>query len=408
MYDLIVVGGGAAGMMAAGIAANRGKEVLLLEKNEQLGKKILITGKGRCNLTNDCGIEEIIKNFPDNGKFLYSALYTFSNWQLKDFFNKLGVKTKVERGDRVFPVSDSARDVVEALKRFIKDAGVEVKLKTSVEKIIAENREVKGVKTSGGKEYYTSNVLIAVGGKSYPTTGSSGDGYTMAEDLGHNIRSVKPSLVPLKTKEEWVKELQGLNLRNVSATLMIDDKKKKEEFGEMLFTHFGVSGPIILTLSRDVVDYLGKAQIKLRINLKPALSYEQLDNRLQRDFEEYSRKQFKNSLGDLLPSKLIPVIINLSSISEDKEVNQITKEERQELVELLTNLEITIIGTMGFNLSIVTKGGVATDEINPSTMESKLVQGLYFAGEVIDVDAYTGGFNLQGAFSMGYLVGNNI
>jgi hypothetical protein len=408
MYDLIVVGGGAAGMMAAGIAANRGKEVLLLEKNEQLGKKILITGKGRCNLTNDCGIEEIIKNFPDNGKFLYSALYTFSNWQLKDFFNKLGVKTKVERGDRVFPVSDSARDVVEALKRFIKDAGVEVKLKTSVEKIIAENREVKGVKTSGGKEYYTSNVLIAVGGKSYPTTGSSGDGYTMAEDLGHNIRSVKPSLVPLKTKEEWVKELQGLNLRNVSATLMIDDKKKKEEFGEMLFTHFGVSGPIILTLSRDVVDYLGKARIKLRINLKPALSYEQLDNRLQRDFEEYSRKQFKNSLGDLLPSKLIPVIINLSSISEDKEVNQITKEERQELVELLTNLEITIIGTMGFNLSIVTKGGVATDEINPSTMESKLVQGLYFAGEVIDVDAYTGGFNLQGAFSMGYLVGNNI
>ncbi|PRX27462.1 hypothetical protein BX659_11651 [Orenia metallireducens] len=408
MYDLIVVGGGAAGMMASGIAANRGKKVLLLEKNEQLGKKILITGKGRCNLTNDCEIEEIIKNFPDNGKFLYSALYTFSNWQLKDFFNKLGVKTKVERGDRIFPISDSARDVVEALKRFITDAGVEIKLKTSVDKVIAEGKEVKGVKDSDEKEYYSSNVLIAVGGKSYPTTGSSGDGYTMAEELGHDISMIKPSLVPLKTKEEWVKELQGLNLRNVSATLIIDGKRKKEEFGEMLFTHFGVSGPIILTLSRDVVDYLGKAQIKLSINLKPALSYEQLDNRLQRDFEEYSRKQFKNSLGDLLPSKLIPVIISLSSIPEDKEVNQITKEERQELLELLSNLEVTVIGTMGFNLSIVTKGGIATEQINPSTMESKLIQGLYFAGEVIDVDAYTGGFNLQGAFSMGYLVGSSI
>lgn len=408
MYDLIVVGGGAAGMMASGIAANRGKKVLLLEKNEQLGKKILITGKGRCNLTNDCEIEEIIKNFPDNGKFLYSALYTFSNWQLKDFFNKLGVKTKVERGDRIFPISDSARDVVEALKRFIIDAGVEIKLKTSVDKVIAEGKEVKGVKDSDEKEYYSCNVLIAVGGKSYPTTGSSGDGYTMAEELGHDISTIKPSLVPLKIKEDWVKELQGLNLRNVSVALIIDGKKKREEFGEMLFTHFGVSGPITLTLSRDVVDYLGKAQIKLSINLKPALSYEQLDNRLQRDFEEYSRKQFKNSLGDLLPSKLIPVIISLSSIPEDKEVNQITKEERQELLELLSNLEVTVIGSMGFNLSIVTKGGIATEQINPSTMESKLIQGLYFAGEVIDVDAYTGGFNLQGAFSMGYLVGSSI
>ncbi|TDX52090.1 NAD(P)/FAD-dependent oxidoreductase [Orenia marismortui] len=407
-YDLIVVGGGPAGMMAAGTAANRGKKVLLIEKNAQVGKKILITGKGRCNLTNDCQVEDIIDNFPNTGKFLYSSLYSFSNWQLRDFFKQLGVETKVERGNRVFPVSDSARDIVEALKNFMENAGVEIKLNTAIKEIITEDKKVVGVRSRDGEVYSANNVLVAVGGKAYPTTGSSGDGYGMAKSLGHNLIQAKPSLVPLKVKEEWFKELQGLNLKNVTVSLVIDGKKKKEEFGEMLFTHFGVSGPIILTLSRDVLDYLGKHQIKLAINLKPALSYEQLDNRLQRDFEKYSRKQFKNSLIDLLPSKIIPVIVNLLSIPEDKFVHQITTEEREEIISLLTNLEITIIGTMGFRQAIVTSGGIDTDEINPSTMESKIIDSLYFAGEVIDVDAYTGGYNLQGAFSMGYVVGNNI
>ncbi|WP_018249671.1 BaiN/RdsA family NAD(P)/FAD-dependent oxidoreductase [Orenia marismortui] len=407
-YDLIVVGGGPAGMMAAGTAANRGKKVLLIEKNAQVGKKILITGKGRCNLTNDCQVEDIIDNFPNTGKFLYSSLYSFSNWQLRDFFKQLGVETKVERGNRVFPVSDSARDIVEALKNFMESAGVEIKLNTAIQEIITEDKKVVGVRSRDGEVYSANNVLVAVGGKAYPTTGSSGDGYGMAKSLGHNLIKAKPSLVPLKVKEEWFKELQGLNLKNITVSLVIDGKKKKEEFGEMLFTHFGVSGPIILTLSRDVLDYLGKHQIKLAINLKPALSYEQLDNRLQRDFEKYSRKQFKNSLIDLLPSKIIPVIVNLLSIPEDKFVHQITTEEREEIISLLTNLEMTIIGTMGFRQAIVTSGGIDTDEINPSTMESKIIDSLYFAGEVIDVDAYTGGYNLQGAFSMGYVVGNNI
>ncbi|AGB41358.1 flavoprotein, HI0933 family [Halobacteroides halobius DSM 5150] len=408
MYDLIVVGGGAAGMMAAGQAATRGKKVLLLEKNEQVGKKLLITGKGRCNLTNDCDIEEIINNFPDNGKFLYSSLYTFSNWQLRDFFAKLGVKTKVERGNRVFPTSDSAHDIVSALKKFMEENGVEIRLNSAVETITVKNKQVTGVQTKDKKIYFAANILLAVGGKAYPTTGSSGDGYDIAKELGHRVIPSKPSLVPLEVKEDWAPKLQGLNLRNVTATLVIDGAEKKEEFGEMLFTHFGVSGPIILTLSRDVVNYLGRHSIKLRINLKPALSLEQLDNRLQRDFAKYSRKQFKNSLGDLLPSKLIPVIVQLSSIPATKFVNQITRKEREELVDLLTNLKLTITGTQGFKRAIVTVGGIDTEEINPSTLESKLVQGLYFAGEVIDVDAYTGGFNLQGAFSMGYVVGNNV
>ncbi|GAB6098474.1 NAD(P)/FAD-dependent oxidoreductase [Halanaerocella petrolearia] len=408
MYDFIVVGGGAAGMMAAGIAAERGKDVLLLEKNEQVGKKILITGKGRCNLTNDCEIEEIINNFPENGKFLYSSLYSFSNWQLRNFFAELGVETKVERGNRVFPVSDSAQDIVEALSKFMKEGGVEVRLNSTVDNLITENGQVTGVKTEDDKIYSASNVLLAVGGKAYPTTGSAGDGYDIAKELGHTVTSIRPSLVPLETKEEWVPELQGLDLKNITATLVIDGEEKKEKFGEMLFTHFGVSGPIILTLSRDVVDYLGYHSIKVRINLKPALSLEKLDNRLQRDFAKYSRKQFKNSLGDLLPSKLIPVIVQLSSISATKFVNQITKEERKELIDLLTNLELTITGTQGFNQAIVTSGGIDTEEINPSTLESKLIDGLYFAGEIVDIDAYTGGFNLQAAFSMGHVVGSNI
>ncbi|WP_408956527.1 NAD(P)/FAD-dependent oxidoreductase [Natroniella sp. ANB-PHB2] len=406
MYDLIVAGGGAAGMMAAGVAAKKGKKVLLLEKNEQLGKKLLITGKGRCNLTNNCEVEEIINNFPGNGKFLYSSLYSFSNWQVRDFFSQLGVETKVERGGRVFPTSDSARDVVEALKRFIVDNGVEVKLKEAVEELIVVNGVIKGVKTSKSS-YNGDNLLLAVGGAAYPTTGSAGDGYWLARKVGHNIIQTRPSLVPLEIAEEWVMELQGLNLRNVTVTLTIAGEEVAEEFGEMLFTHFGVSGPIILTLSRQVANNLNQ-ELKLKINLKPALSIEQLDKRLQRDFAKYSRKQFKNSLGDLLPKGLIPVIINLSSIPEDKFVNQITREERRELLKLLTGLELTITGTKGFRRAIVTAGGVDTEEIDPGTLESKLVEGLYFAGELVDIDAYTGGFNLQAAFSMGYVVGNQV
>ncbi|MCK8827258.1 NAD(P)/FAD-dependent oxidoreductase [Natroniella acetigena] len=406
MYDLIVAGGGAAGMMAAGFAAQRGKKVLLLEKNEQLGKKLLITGKGRCNLTNDCEIEEIIKNFPGNGKFLYSSLYSFSNWQLREFFSEWGVETKVERGGRVFPTSDSARDVVEALKKFIKNNGVEIRLKEAVEQLIVTEGEIKGAKTKKNS-YSGNNLLLAVGGAAYPTTGSAGDGYRLARQTGHNIIKTGPSLVPLEVAEGWITKLQGLKLKNVTATLTIAGEEVVEEFGEMLFTHFGVSGPIILTLSRQVANNLNQ-ELKLKINLKPALSIEQLDERLQRDFSKYSRKQFKNSLGDLLPKGLIPIIINLSSIPEDKFVNQITREERRELLKLLTELELTITGTRGFRRAIVTAGGVDTEEIDPSTLESKLVEGLYFAGELVDVDAYTGGFNLQAAFSMGYVVGNQV
>ncbi len=407
MYDLIVVGGGAAGMMAAGMAAERGKRVLLLEKNAQLGKKILITGKGRCNLTNDCETEDFINNFPGNGKFLYSALYSYTNWQLIDFFSKLGVKTKVERGGRVFPVSDSARDIVDALRRFIEEKGVEIRLRRSVQRLILDGREIRGVEDREGRVYEGRKVLIAVGGNSYPTTGSSGDGYSMAKDVGHTINSIKPALVPLNIKEEWVKNLQGLQLKNVEASLVIDGVEEFSQFGEMLFTHFGVSGPIILTLSREVSYNLDK-DISLSINLKPALTKEQLDNRLQRDFEKYARKQFKNSLNDLLPSKLIPIIIELASIDGEKEVHQITKDERESLLNLLIDLRMTIIGTRGFREAIVTAGGVDVKEINPSTMESKLIEGLYFAGEVLDIDANTGGYNLQGAFSTGYLVGISV
>ena len=406
-YDLIVIGAGAAGLIAAGKAAKRGKEVLLLEKNEQVGKKIFITGKGRCNLTNDCEVEEMIKNFPETGKFLYSALYSFSNWQLRSFFADLGVETKVERGDRVFPVSNSAADVVDALKDYINQTGVELKLKSKVTKILVEDQSVTGVELESGYKYSADNVLLAVGGKSYPSTGSSGDGYQMAKDLGHQITTIRPALVPLETEEKWVKEAQGLNLRNVTATLIADGEEVGQEFGEMLFAHFGVTGPIILTLSREAVQHLDQ-ELKLKINLKPALSKEKLDNRLQRDFVKYARKQFKNSLGDLLPKKLIPIIINQSSIPEDKFVHQITTDEREELINLLTNLELTISGPRGFREAIVTKGGVETTEINTSTMESKLVSGLYFAGEIIDIDGYTGGFNLQAAFSTGVLAAQNI
>ncbi|AUG57559.1 BaiN/RdsA family NAD(P)/FAD-dependent oxidoreductase [Acetivibrio saccincola] len=404
---IVVIGAGPAGIMAAGKAAENGNQVILVEKNNRIGRKILISGKGRCNITNNTDIEGLIENTPGNGCFLYSAFYTFSNTDLIDFFNKYGLKTKVERGGRVFPVSDNAKDVVDTLNAFLKKKRVDLWLNSPVEKILTEDKKVTGIMLKSGKIISCDMVVLATGGASYPGTGSTGDGYKMAKELGHTIVPLKPSLVPLITKEEWVKDLQGLSLKNVSITL-VDNKGKKiySDFGEMLFTHFGVSGPIILSASRHILDYDYKG-VKLIIDLKPALAEEKLDERIQRDFLKFSRKQFKNSLDELLPQKLIPVIVRLSKIDSAKTVNQITKEERRFLVKLLKNLTLTINGARPIEEAIVTSGGVSVDEINPSTMESKLIKGLFFAGEVIDLDAYTGGFNLTIAFSTGYLAGMN-
>lgn len=404
---IVVIGAGPAGIMAAGKAAENGNQVILVEKNNRIGRKILISGKGRCNITNNTDIEGLIENTPGNGCFLYSAFYTFSNTDLIDFFNKYGLKTKVERGGRVFPVSDNAKDVVDTLNAFLKKKRVDLWLNSPVEKILTEDKKVTGIMLKSGKIISCDMVVLATGGASYPGTGSTGDGYKMAKELGHTIVPLKPSLVPLITKKEWVKDLQGLSLKNVSITL-VDNKGKKiySDFGEMLFTHFGVSGPIILSASRHILDYDYKG-VKLIIDLKPALAEEKLDERIQRDFLKFSRKQFKNSLDELLPQKLIPVIVRLSKIDSAKTVNQITKEERRFLVKLLKNLTLTINGARPIEEAIVTSGGVSVDEINPSTMESKLIKGLFFAGEVIDLDAYTGGFNLTIAFSTGYLAGMN-
>lgn len=404
---VIVVGGGPAGIIAAGIAASRGHEAVLLEKNERLGKKLLISGKGRCNITNTADIEGIIENTPGNGNFLYSALYTFSNRDLIDFFSGLGLETKVERGGRVFPVSDSSKDVMNALMKFLSGNHVKIYTNSPVKNILTDSGRVKGVEKADGQVMEADAVILAPGGMSYPGTGSTGDGYAMAEKLGHTVTPLKPSLVPLITREEWIKELQGLSLKNISVSFRNNkDREIYRDFGEMLFTHFGVSGPVILSASRHLLPYAFR-DIKLRIDLKPALSEEKLDERLQRDFEKYTRKQYKNSLEDLLPQKLIPVIVELSGIDPNKPVHQITKEERKRLAGHLKKLETTITGSRPIKEAIVTAGGIKISEINPSTMESKKVKGLYFAGEIIDVDAYTGGFNLTIAFSTGYLAGMN-
>lgn len=407
-YQVIVVGGGAAGMMAAGQAAKGGSRVLLLEKKERLGRKIAITGKGRCNLTNEENVTDFISHYPGNGRFLHGILRDFDNVALREFFARYGVETKVERGGRVFPVSDDAEKVVEALAAFLKDKGVEVRSGTAVEEILVENGHVKGVRGAGQQQYLAPAVIVCTGGASYPATGSNGDGFKFARKLGHSVITPRPALVPLKTSEEWVKELQGLALRNVEASLWVEGKKKISEFGEMLFTHFGVSGPIILTLSRQAGDSLrdGK-QVELRINLKPALSLEQLDTRVQRDFQKYTNKQFKNALDDLLPQSMIPVMIHLSGINPDGVVHQISREERKRLVGLLQELRMTITETLSIETAIVTAGGIDIKEINPKTMASKRVEGLFWAGEVVDVDGITGGYNLQAAFSMGYRAGRS-
>ncbi|MDP4093142.1 MAG: NAD(P)/FAD-dependent oxidoreductase [Bacillota bacterium] len=403
-----VIGAGAAGLMAAGIAAQRGLDVVLFEKTERTGKKILISGKGRCNITNNTDIEGLIQNIPGNGNFLYSSFYTFSNTDLVEFLEKNGLKTKVERGGRIFPVSDRSHDVLDVFIKFAKNNGVEIRLNSPVEEVTSENGKVTGLVLKSGQKVECDSVVIATGGLSYPGTGSTGDGYKMASKLGHGIIEQKPSLVPLITGEEWVKELQGLSLKNVGITMYNKSGKKVyNDFGEMLFTHFGVSGPIILSSSRHILDY-NYRDIKLSIDLKPALTEEKLDERIRRDFELFSNKQFKNSLDELLPKKMVPVMVALSKIAPDKTVNQITKDERKNLVRLFKNLEVTITGARPVKEAIVTAGGVDTDQINPSTMESKLIKGLFFAGEIIDVDGYTGGFNLTIAFSTGYVAGMSV
>lgn len=403
-YDVAVVGGGAAGMLAAGSAAENGASVILIEKNNYLGKKLGITGKGRCNLTNSAEMREIMENIPTNPRFLYSAFNAFSNYDIIDLVERYGTKTKVERGGRVFPVSDKAHDVIAAIKKYLREFGVRA-VNAEVKEILEDNGKITGVVLSDGKIIEAQKVIIATGGVSYPQTGSTGDGFLFAKALGHQIIEPKASLVPMVAEEPFVKDLMGLSLKNIGISVLNENKKVVySDFGEMIFTHYGVSGPVILSASSRLSD-LGEKKYTLKIDLKPALDEKTLDNRLLRDFGENKNKDFINSLGDLLPSKLIPVIVKLSGIDERKKVNLITKPERMALLSLLKGFTLTLTEKRPVSEAIITSGGVNVREINPKTMESKLIQGLYFAGEVIDVDAYTGGFNLQIAFSTGYLAG---
>lgn len=401
---IAVIGGGCAGMMAAIKAAENGASVILFEKMPRVGRKLGITGKGRCNLTNTADTEEIIKNLPGNGKFLYSALKNFSSADTVNFFESLGVATKIERGGRIFPVSDDATEVIDALLKKMIVLGVEVKTNSPVTEIIAKDKKIVGVLVDG-KIIKADAVILATGGASYPATGSTGDGFKFAKSLGHTVTEILPALVPLEV-EENIKSLQGLSLKNVSVKLLADGKKVLELFGEMLFTHFGVSGPIILTLSRQAAKLLSERKfVELEINLKPALTPEQLDARILRDFDKFKRKTIKNGLTDLLPAKLIPIILDRAFLEEDKKVDEITQVERRRLVEILRGLPLTITKTRPIEEAIVTSGGVSVKEINPKTMESKIVSGLFIVGEVADVDGFTGGFNLQAAWSMGNAAG---
>ena len=407
MSNVIVVGGGAAGMMAAVFAARNGQNVQLLEKNEKLGKKLFITGKGRCNITNAADIEDLFTAVISNPKFLYSGFYSFTNQQVIDFFEELGVKTKVERGERVFPVSDHSSDVIAAFSRELKLLGVSVSLHTEVKELLCEQDKVCGVLLTNGKKMKADAVIVATGGISYPSTGSTGDGYRFARETGHRVTELLPSLVPMEVRQWYAKELQGLSLRNIEIRITDGKKKLYEEFGEMLFTHYGVTGPVILSASSVVGKTLRKKELTLHIDLKPALSEEQLDKRILREFDANHNKQYKNSIDSLFPAKLKPVMIELSEIEPEKKVNEITKEERQRLVHLIKDFTMTLTGLRGYNEAIITKGGVSVKEIDPGTMESKKMKGLYFAGEVLDLDAVTGGYNLQIAWSTGYLAGIN-
>lgn len=403
---VIVVGAGPAGMIAAGTLAKSIKKVILIEKNKFLGKKLRITGKGRCNITNNADIEDFIANVPTNPRFLYSAFYSFTNQDIINLLNNLGVETKVERGERVFPVSDSAKDVADALKKYALQKNVEL-VNCEVLDILVENSTVTGVKTTKGK-IDADAVILATGGKSYPLTGSDGKGYKMAEKLGHTIITPKPSLIPIVTHEKWVSDLMGLSLKNIEISVFNQKGKKiYTDFGEMLFTHFGISGPVVLSASAHMKN-IEKENYKISIDLKPALDSEKLDKRICRDFEEFKNKHLINALDELLPKALIPVIIKLSGIDPHKSVNSITKEERLTLLKNIKELTLSAKAFRPIDEAIITSGGIKVSEINPSTMESKIVSGLYFAGEIIDVDAYTGGFNLQIAYSTGYLAAQSI
>ena len=408
MSKVIVVGGGAAGMFAAYFAAQNGHTVTLLEKNEKLGKKIYITGKGRCNITNSSDMEVLFQNVMSNRKFLYSAFYSFDNQQVMSFFENHGLEIKVERGNRVFPVSDHSSDVIQTLAKALKQVGVRVMLHTEVSRLLVEEDRIAGVGFKDHTKMEADAVVLATGGMSYPSTGSTGDGYRFASETGHKLVPCTPSLVPFECKETWVKELQGLSLKNTAITIFNGKKKLYEDFGEMLFTHFGVSGPMILSASGSISAKQLQNELQLVMDLKPALTEEQLDKRVLRDFEENINKVFKNVVGKLLPSKLVPIIIDLCAIPEVKKVNEISREERQRFVHLVKHLSCTITGVRGWNEAIITKGGVSVKEINPSTMESKKIKGLFMCGELLDLDALTGGYNLQIAWSTGYLAGMSI
>lgn len=416
MANVIVIGGGPAGMMAAIIAAEYGNNVTIIEKNSDFGKKLLITGKGRCNITSSLYMSEFIKNTPGNGQFLYSAFQNYTNTDIIDFLKNQGLEVKEERGNRIFPVTDKSIDVLNCFKSKINELKIKKLFNTRVQKILVQNGEVLGVRTD--KEIIqTDKIILATGGKSYPLTGSTGDGYLIVKNIGHKVTEIRPSLVPLVIYEKnECKEMQGLSLRNVGIKI-IDESKNKliyEDFGEMIFTHFGISGPTILSGSAHLVRYkeidnlMKEQKIKLQIDLKPALTEEQLDERILRDFKEFKNKQFKHALDKLLPQKMIPIVIEKTKINEEKRVNEITKEERRNLVKVLKKFELTIKDFRPVEEAIITSGGINIKEINPKTMESKLVKGLYFAGEIIDVDSYTGGFNLQIAYSTGYTAGMHV
>lgn len=418
MSKVIVIGGGAAGMMAALFAARNGHEVYLYEKNEKLGKKLFITGKGRCNVTNAGDMETLFGSVISNPKFLYSSFYGFTNEQTMELFEELGVPLKIERGNRVFPVSDHSSDIINALGRELKRLGVRVELNIEVKEVVTEQSNsseskkqtgvFRKVVLSNGKKIVGDACIVATGGISYASTGSTGDGYRFAKENGHRVTELYPSLVPMEVKEWYAKELQGLSLRNVNAVIYDGKKKLYEEFGEMLFTHYGVSGPIIISASSKIGKKLQEKELRLCIDLKPALTMEQLDQRILRDFEENRNKQFKNAVDKLFPAKLKPIMLELSGISEDKKVNEISKEERLQFGHLIKHFEMTITGLRSYKEAIITKGGVSVKEIDPGTMESKKVEGLYFVGEVLDLDALTGGFNLQIAWSTAVAAGNAI
>ncbi len=408
MSRVIVIGGGAAGMMAAYAAASCGHSVVLLEQNEKLGKKLFITGKGRCNVTNACEREKLFENVVSNPKFLYSAFSEFDNGDLMELLRRAGCPLKVERGERVFPVSDHASDVTAALTRLLKERGVEVRLHVKVKEISAADGRVTGALLANGQYIRADAVVLATGGLSYPTTGSRGDGHRIAEGMGHTLKTCMPALTPMETAEQWCTSLQGLSLKNVTLTMRCGGKQIWSGFGEMLFTHFGISGPLVLSASSYYGKCKDKTAVTAAVDLKPALTMEQLDRRILRDFEENRNKQFKNVIGSLYPSRLVPVMILLSGIDGEKKIHEVTRQERSRLAEVTKNLTMRVTGLRDFAEAIITQGGIRVKEVNPSTMESKIVQGLYPVGELLDLDAVTGGFNLQIAWSTGYLAGRSI